>query len=423
MLRHLLLLTALAAVACSSTDETPDAGTPDAAQADAGNSDGGSSPDGGDAPDGSHASTPPTLAEWLDADLQYGCEVYVCFFGVARSESVAFCGDEPEKRALREAAVADGRLTFDADKARACIDALEPLARDCWGPAANLEAWDPVLEGVCDEVLRGTVPQDRPCFSDEECASGSCTVTAQTCPGKCVAPVAVGGACERTAMCETGLSCVSRKCVSPGSQGETCSAAQPCDSDFYCEAGTCRAPLTAGNDCDPDGRPCEAHLRCASGGVSSGTTCRERLVEGAECTRPGAGLGIASPDCAGNMVCRGLMLDDEGEVLFKGTCQTPGDVDASCVPRNGNPGMDEASTGCLLGIDCDPETNRCRSLPGDGVACVENACNQTAFCDRGTCRALLADGEPCTTSSECRNVCLASTHACGPAPVTPRCLP
>lgn len=381
MNKHILAMAFFAALGCSSVESDVDAGHE--LEADAG-------------------PTLPTLDDWLAADLHYGCQIYVCFFGVAPSESEAFCGDEPEKRYLRQQAVADGRMTFDARAAKDCVEALEPLATTCWGPEADLEAWDPVLEGACDRVLAGTVASGGACWFDEECATGSCSASGDTCPGVCRPPVVEGGACSRNAMCDTGLTCSGSKCVRPVTE---------------------ETPLPAGSPCDVFSTPCEPHLRCASASVGASPTCVDRLEEGAACRRPGAGLGISSPECRGNMVCRGLMLDDQGEVLVEGECATPGDVGGACSPRLGHPGKDESSTGCFLGILCDETTERCVSLPGDGEACVQDECDQTAYCDRGTCRALKTDGESCTDSSECLNVCLASTNKCAPSPATARCLP
>jgi hypothetical protein len=379
----------------------------------------------GGSADAGPVEAPMSLDAWTTAELRAACDLFVCFFGIAPTESAAFCGDEPEKRALRLAAASAPvpRLAFDPAKARRCLDGLALLSAACWGPAAGSDPsrWDALVDGVCSEVLVGTVPAGGACYSSEECATGTCTATASTCPGVCQPPAPAGASCASDRACAAGLRCVSRECRAPAGLGLACTDDEGCTGDLRCFKGSCRAPLAKGAACEPAGLSCEVHLRCVAAGA--GLTCQDRAPEGAPCVVGASGLGLASPDCAGNQVCLGLELDADGTILVPGRCATPHDVGGACVPRNGREGLDDGAVGCFLGLRCDETTSRCVALPGPDAPCVADECNQAAFCDAGTCRALLADGAPCAGSSQCQHVCLAATQACGPSPATASCRP
>ena len=44
----------------------------------------------------------------------------------------------------------------------------------------------------------------------------------------------------------------------------------------------------------------------------------------------------------------------------------------------------------------------CTALPGDGMACVNQACATGLFCNAGTCRPQVAEGGMCTLSAQCQ---------------------
>ena len=73
-----------------------------------------------------------------------------------------------------EAAAADGRLSYDAGKAKTCFDAW--AAQDC---AAYWRGVDP--SPVCDTIFKGTVATGQPCTIPDECVSATCTVPQMTC--------------------------------------------------------------------------------------------------------------------------------------------------------------------------------------------------------------------------------------------------
>ena len=104
-----------------------------------------------------------------DADFVYD-------YGV----SVADCTTElqdPEFAAAvssYEAAAADGRLSYDAGKAKTCFDA--------WAAQGCAAYWDGVDPSpVCDTIFTGTVPRGGACTIPDECVSATCDVPSMTC--------------------------------------------------------------------------------------------------------------------------------------------------------------------------------------------------------------------------------------------------
>lgn len=250
-----------------------------------------------------------------------------------------------------------GLVAYDADAGAACLAALRSL--DCAGLA---EQGGLVAPAACARVLAGLVPVGGRCWDGADCAGGSCTVDLDGgCPGTCQAWVALGGDCLHAA-CAPGLACGAGTCQVPSGPGGPC----PCREGLACDwsarfPGACRAPLAAGEPCEQDGFPCALGTRC----VGAPAACLADLAEGAGC----------DPDadaCGPGLLCTGASL--------------------TCVPRP------------TVGQPC---TWRCLD----------------AWCDFDlappTCRALLADGAPCTilmAGLDCASGrCDPSTARCGPS--------
>lgn len=361
-----------------------------------------------------------SLEDYLQADTAFGCLAYGCLFGIATSELPAFCGPADSGADDKRRAVLAGRMRFDAQKAKTCVPALEAYApADCWGAAADFDADLDRLLAACAGVLVGTVADGGDCVFSGECPAASyCDATAAVCPGHCVHRRGVGGACSAVANCEDGLACIGSKCTQRAGPGEGCDVSHPCRGGLFCEGGHCAGPAAEGAGCSLADASCGHGLYCAKAAAGDGS-CAPRLAAGASCEKGSKDvLGVASPQCAGNQVCVGLVLDDQGAVLFAGKCANPVDLAGACAPTNGRAGAALSDSGCFLGLQCDAGSKTCARFAGPGGACPDKQCDTTAYCADRLCHALKADGDACKSSSECLNSCVSG--ACRAASAT-RC--
>lgn len=234
-------------------------------------------------------------------------------------------------------AVAASRATYDGAKGTTCLAALQ--AATCASTEVTLDS------AACSGVLTGTVAPGGACFTDLDCNGGLCNLN-ETCPGKCVAFIAAGGACgsgaPEGAACAPGLGCdnASQTCKTLSDAGGPC----PCKAGTYCNAtNSCVARQTSGS--------CTSSDQCAFGHDCVSSTCT-------------AFVGVGSGCVAG---------------------ATPYD-----------------RSRCGLGSYCDPGTSTCVAWPDVGGSCAYAPC-QNGYCDSGTklCVAPLADGATCSDFSQC----------------------
>ncbi|WP_156041042.1 hypothetical protein [Chondromyces apiculatus] len=278
-------------------------------------------------------------------------EAFAAEYTSASCELAARCGQMPDLDTCLRLDHASGELlqlmasavfgdvTYDADAARACVDALRNQSCD------TLLAAQRSVESACAGVLTGAAAVDEPCLVAGECAGDSvcdrsgCEGNGDPCClGKCAAApaaVAIGGACgelpcvdeaycEITGEVEEGVPPVGT-CEARRDNGENCSASnackdgQRCDlstgqgrcyilspegeqcnatldvaclaSDNWCDpaANTCVKLPSPGQACTPNGR-CIGHAYCAEG------TCLARPKETEACTGNG-------PYCLGDLRC------------------------------------------------------------------------------------------------------------------------
>jgi len=102
-----------------------------------------------------------------DFEYDYGTSVTDCTTELEDPEFAATV-------AAYEDAAANGRLTYDAAKAKTCFDA--------WAAQACAPYWngdDP--SPTCDMIFKGTIPTGGACTIPDECVSGSCTIPQMTC--------------------------------------------------------------------------------------------------------------------------------------------------------------------------------------------------------------------------------------------------
>jgi hypothetical protein len=243
------------------------------------------------------------------------------------------------------AAVANGKVRYDAQRAEQCVDALATRGCDLTRRA------DRVVP-ACAQVLTGTLADGASCAFDDECGSGECDAPvcspATCCLGTCAAPLA-DHACRRD---------------------DQCGVDEFCGDDHGCHA---RALA---------GATCEADAACADGLGCIGATelmpgnCRELPHVGEPCPY--------------------LRCADLGAVCSSGTCVAVGLPGAACATH----------TDCSPFALCDAGSLRCIDVPTVGMPC-EGTCAGEAWCDLDsthTCVAPRPDGEFCTASDQCASL-------------------
>jgi hypothetical protein len=248
--------------------------------------------------------------------------------------------------------IESGKVVYDGDEARACIDKLNAASCTRDGPSPLHSA------PACLTIFTGTVAVGGACFFAEECASGdcqgadtTCSRAVQCCPGTCASlapPVAAGGSCLPPALCAPGLICVlelngTATCRATVGAGAPCPGYVPCASGLYCDSVTmtCKIPGGAGAACNParDSTDCDIPYACDA----TTSVCTPPLPVGAACDPTTGGcVPYASCDAA------------------TGSCAARPSVGDPCDPTGAGPA-------CLDGA-CDATTALCTSM-GTGGAC------------------------------------------------------
>ena len=206
---------------------------------------------------------------------------------------------------------AAGRVVFNADQTRDCIDMLARAA-GCDYPEVTQDE----IDAACDGVFTGTVELGGECFDNEEClGESSCDLPCdsdQCCSGTCVAdeiaePVAIGEDCS-AAECVAGAYCGEAEiCVAVGNEGEACpntgssNGAKYCAGDLFCDGydlgpHTCVRPAAEGEECNPTlWRPCgRRDLWCSR----TDNTCQIKKEAGETCD-----FEAFDKECAGYAPC------------------------------------------------------------------------------------------------------------------------
>lgn len=289
------------------------------------------------------------ICEW-----QQACHLYE-----RRSDCVdALAIDrDPSFDYIRDA-VAAGRIEFDGEAAKDCLDAIR--ARDCVDT-------DPQEEPACAAALRGRMGRNGPCMISAECADGGVCGFDPSCGEQCCV-----GACRVRA--------------DPLELGEACGGSIDCAEGGYCgldpEGGqVCLARVKVGGDCS-------LGQGCAEGGVCDGAVCREQKVAG------------EGERCDGFAVCEEgarCVYADEGAPR----CRRPPQLGAPCDPQG---------IGCArFDTYCDEASGLCVLLPAPGAGCADYRCANYA-----TCQNLLVDGpSTCVARAGAGEACGASVGAGG----------
>lgn len=173
----------------------------------------------------------------------------------------------------------------------------------------------------------------------------------------------------------------------------TLDAGTPCAEGNQCKSGFCDrgSDPTCGKCSDPiaEGQSCGSGTSgfCASGTSCVNDVCTKDVAKGSPC--------MEFDVCAGATAC------------IDGTCADRKAEGATCDPV--------AFYECADGLDCDETTSKCVKSPPNQIANAGETCgfdqttNQFTICVGGTscedqdettglgkCKALIADGQPCT---------------------------
>lgn len=389
------LVLALAVAACGeSTHNDSPGGSSGSSGASAAGASGGNGAASGNSPTGGAGTIP--LETFVGEYAKALCLLFDrCWESVtdAYEKSGQSCADYIEIT-LREqslanltAAVADGRVQYRADNARACLEAI---------PALSCEENLAIDLDSCEELFVGSLEVGANCTLDAECAEGMQCVVGASCPGTCGAYAAVGEACTRENGCESGLVCsiefgeAQGICSLSAGPGESCDSARSCSTFYMClgldyndpnSTGTCEArdALFSGKldePCALGGVPgvlCEAGLVCELGGESSGV-CREPVGSGEACT-----LALPEP-CPEGEYCR---ITDLVTRPLVGVCTSSPEVGESCANPGGYPVQ------CPMKAYCDEQSGLCESTKRLGEVCASHDACFSAACVEQKCVARL----------------------------------
>lgn len=274
-------------------------------------------------------------------------------------------------------AVAAGRMTYDASKARACLD--EIAARTCSTLYLRETA-------TCRAAIDGTVELGGSCSLDGECQGVAyCKSESRTCPGACTALGAAGDTCEDDDECSDGLICSEAgTCATPGAVGATCGLAgmTDCSAGLVC-AGADEQSATPGN-CAKPSLTAALGEACSIGSTwtlcASGLSCAVKETTPAlafECVTTGSYAAggpckIAVPDA-----CPAGQLCDVTGTGVDGTCKV--------APAAGEPCASSPITECADGLTCVAGT--CVAKATNGVACTADEACYSKRCVAGLCAA------------------------------------
>ena len=342
---------------------------------------------------GCSSAEPLSVDAFIRAIGRLNCEVNARCGSISRS-SEASCEAALETSLehypgpyLPAEAIAAGRVRFDGDAARRCLDAIESVTCGFDGLEALTEA--------CADVAVGLVAVGGTCFSPGECVEGAWCDQGELnpagCEGTCVEYAATGDPCDLYRPCSDADYCLhaTARCTPRAGLDEPCLRNEPCRVDLHCighrdaeewetpptpeVAGTCRPRGASGDPCIEYliGTSCQPDLYCDESG--------ERPV----CAhRKGTGEACQDYDtCGDGLTCMGWKA--EGRETASGTA-------GKCAPF-----LDE-------GEPCDPSA----MVPG---------CPGRTLCNGGRCEPIERSlGESCSPFEWCRDLlyCDATTRTC-----------
>ena len=221
-------------------------------------------------------------------------------------------------------AIAAGRAVYDPAQGASCQAALASLTCETLDTG--------LLVSSCLAALTGTVANGGTCWNDVDCAAGTCSSSAATCPSTCEAFATLGQSCA-SASCSPELVC-DGTCKVPSAAGGTC----PCQPSAWCGSGSvCAARQTSGA-CNPsNGEQCALGYVCA--GATGSETCQPYVGLGGSCAASdvlcGPGYVCTAGTCASyptlGQACTGICLGSYCDLVGTQTCLAPKNLGASCL--------------------------------------------------------------------------------------------
>lgn len=290
-------------------------------------------------------------------------------------------------------AVAAGRIVYDADLARQCIDGIQNTA------CLQNDISDQV-QATCYAALKGTVQKGAECSFLFECAAGLCGGSeSNTCPATCPTADEVlteGQECSlfRGPRCDAraGLRCSGGLCVKPADQGASCIDNFGCKSGLLCVEDKC-SPLAK------EGSACSEDASCAEGLFCQDGHCAVRKAEGKPCSvgPDEVDPALRGAQCQNGLVCKGAGLDFEGNPLA-GSCVKPSAEGGPC--QVGPENAFDFLTGCQIGLSC---VNGACVVPPISGECPVSGCRPgAAYCAAdNTCQPLAPNGAACEIPPQC----------------------
>lgn len=250
-----------------------------------------------------------------------------------------------------EASIDAGRLAYDPNKARECVNEYE-----------SAECDDILAFQSCREAFRGLVPPGGECSATFDCVSTSRCMGASDngCTlGRCEHVPQLGEPCTSFCADEAFCDTDSSTCVLRREQGAACTNSE-CAAFLTCREGVCAGPPTEGEACT---WTCASNLICATN-AEGARTCRRPRTDGTCQT---------FQDCPIDQHCNRASPE-----AAEGTC--------GAYPTLGQ----RCEFACARGSYCDGSNNTCVAISEPvaiGGACeVDREC-ATGRCDEGICAA------------------------------------
>lgn len=321
----------------------------------------------------------------------------------------------------RPPGLADGRSSLNLAGAQACLTLFN--SRTC---AQGLPSG-------CAALLTGNVARNGSCFETSDCDATSWCDLSTTCPGTCVARIAVGQPASGDARCVENAYVFNGVCTALLAMGQSCAPPSGSTVTRACLEGQCinnvcgprQLDATENMACAPNTQPeCARGLQCVSnrcvplvdvnGACDSVRSCKADLIcsPANVCVRPGVAGAMCGPNlnCARDFFCNrpsgqtmgtcaaikqvgatcafdyecdiGTMYCTTTTAQPNGVCRLKGMVSAACT-------YDTRFSACGDGLYCTATmaspAGVCANRKGAGATCVEFRECQSSGCMTGRC--------------------------------------
>ncbi len=264
-------------------------------------------------------------------------------------------------------------------------------------------------EGVlaaCNLPTTGTLTNGSTCVQNDQCAGGLCLFSTSdagsatdaspiTC-GTCVTAIAPGQPCAEPTLCASGV------CIGNSPDTSICQPVPTQDAVIGAACGNADGPVGAVG-CAPPGY-------CAYGSTGNSGTCAASTGLDASCGFSGTGSTSPAP-CEPQLTC------------INNVCTQAPSYGESCKQSSVcGPGL-FCGGGTCLAITYGPPTASCN---GSSLQCIQGQCPGGSPFGPPTavCPAIIADGQPCTSSSsgpQCDTLSACTNGICALVPSSAGC--